>query len=92
MFRHAEAVFSEGGYARRLVKWARDKTHITLKVVRRISWMQGSVVIRRRWVVERTFPSIIKCRSLARDYEQLAFVVETAVTVAASATLVRRWS
>ncbi len=90
-FPFVETVFADGGYAGRLVRWAKDKTHITLEIVRRMPWMKGFVVIRRRWVVERTFAWIMKCRRLARDYEQLASVAETLVTIAASATLVRRW-
>jgi hypothetical protein len=50
-----ETVFVDGGYAGRLVKWAKDKTNVTLEIVRRMSWMKGFVFIRRRWVVERTF-------------------------------------
>jgi hypothetical protein len=33
----------------------------------------------------------MKCRRLARDYEQLPPVAEILITIAASATLVRRW-
>jgi hypothetical protein len=33
----------------------------------------------------------MKCRRLARDYEQLTRVAETLVTIAAVAPLVRRW-
>jgi hypothetical protein len=54
-FPFMETVFVDGGYAGRLVKWAKDKTNVTLEIVRRMSWMKGFVVIRRRWVVERTF-------------------------------------
>ena len=50
---------------------------------------KGFVVI-RRWVVERTFAWIMKCRRLVRDYEQLTAVAETLITIAAIATLVRR--
>ncbi|MFT7391820.1 MAG: transposase, partial [Paracoccaceae bacterium] len=39
-----------------------------------------------------TDPWIMKCRRLARDYEQLPSVVETLITIAASATLLRRWA
>jgi transposase len=74
-----------------LVDWAKDKTHVTLEIVRRMPYMKGFVVIRRRWVVERTFAWIMKCRRLARDYEQLTDVAETLITIAASATLIRRW-
>ena len=51
----------------------------------------GFAVIRRRWVVERTFAWIVKNRRLVRDYEQLTAVAETLITIAASATLLRRW-
>ena len=53
--------------------------------------MKGFVVIRRRWVVERTFAWIMKCRRLVRDYEQLTRTSETLITIAAIATLLRRW-
>ena len=53
--------------------------------------MTGFVVLRRRWVVERTFAWIMKCRHLVRDYEQLTKVAETLIIIAASATLIRRW-
>jgi transposase len=91
-FPFVETVFADAGYAGHLVKWAKDKTHVTLEIVRRMPWMKGFVVIRRRWVVERSFAWIMKCRRLARDYEQLPRVAETLILIAASATLVRRSS
>ena len=54
-------------------------------------WVKGFVVIRRRWVVERILAWIMKCRRLTRDYEQLTRTSETLITLAAIATLVRRW-
>jgi len=64
---------------------------MALELVQRMPWMKGFVVIRRRWVVERTDPWIMKCRRLVRDYEQIPRVAETLITIAAAATLVRRW-
>lgn len=90
-FPFVEHVFADGGYAGNLVAWAKDKTNITIEIVRRMPYMTGFVVIRRRWVVERTFAWIMKCRRLVRDYEQLTEVAETLITIAASATLIRRW-
>jgi transposase len=58
--------------------------------VKRPPGAQGFVVIRRRWVVERTFAWIMKSLRLVRDYEQLTAVAETLITIAAIATLVRR--
>ena len=59
-FPFVEHVFADGGYAGKLVKWTKDKTHIALGIVRRAPWMQGFVIIRRRWVVERTFAWIME--------------------------------
>lgn len=83
--------FADGGYAGRLVKWAEQKTHIALQIVRRKASTKGFVVLPRRWVVERTFAWIIKNRRFVRDYEQLTHVAETLIVIAAIATLVRRW-
>ena len=71
--------------------WAKDKANLTLEIVRRMPWAEGFVVIKRRWVVERTFAWIMKCRRLVRDYEQLPAVAETLILIAAAATLLRRW-
>jgi len=85
-----EQVFADGGYAGQLVSRAKDNAHIALDIVRRTPRTKGFVVIRRRWVVKRTFAWIMKCRRLVRDYEQLTRVAEALVAVAAIATLVRR--
>jgi transposase len=71
--------------------WAKDKAHIIVEVVKRSPAGKGFEVLRRRWVVERTFAWIIKNRRFVRDYEQLTSVAETLIIIAASATLVRRW-
>ncbi len=46
---------TDGGYAGKLVDWAKDKTNLVLEIVRRMPWADGFIVIKRRWVVERTF-------------------------------------
>ena len=81
----------DGGYAGRLLRWAERQTHMILEVVKRSVGQTGFAVIRRRWVVERTFAWIIKNRRFVRDYEQLTAVAETLITIAATATLLRRW-
>lgn len=90
-FPFVERVFADGGYAGKLVSWAKDKANVAIEVVRRLPFMTGFVGLRRRWVVERAFAWIMKCRRLVRDYEQLPAVAETLITIAAIATLVRRW-
>ena len=90
-FPFVERAYVDGGYAGRLVRWAERQTHMILEVVKRSVGQTGFAVIRRRWVVERTFAWIIKNRRLVRDYEQLTAVAETLITIAATATLIRRW-
>jgi transposase len=86
-----EHAFADGGYAGRLVRWARDKANIVVEIVKRDAAAKGFEVLRRRWVVERTFAWIVKNRRFVRDYEQLTTVAETLITIAATATLIRRW-
>jgi len=43
--------FADGGYAGRLVRWAKDKAHIVVEVVKRSPAAKGFKVLRRRWVV-----------------------------------------
>lgn len=91
-FPFVERAYVDGGYAGRLLRWAERQTHMILEVVKRSVGQTGFAVIRRRWVVERTFAWIIKNRRFVRDYEQLTAVAETLITIAATATLIRRWS
>jgi transposase len=86
-----EHAFADGGYAGRLVHWASEKAHIVVEIVKRNPATKGFEVLRRRWVVERTFAWIVKNRRFVRDYEQLTTVAETLITIAATATLIRRW-
>lgn len=85
-----ERVYADGGSAGRLAQWAQDKSHVALEIVKRPPSAKGFAVIRRRWVVERTFAWIMKCRRPVRDYRQLTAVAETIITIAANATFARR--
>ena len=91
-FPFVERVYADGGYAGRLVAWAEERTHLVLEIVKRSADQTGFAVIRRRWIVERTFAWIVKNRRFVRDYEQLTAVAETLITIAATATLIRRWA
>ncbi len=91
-YRFVRHAFADGGHAGRLVHWAAQKTRITLQIVRRNTSTMGFAVLPRRWVAERTFAWIIKNRRFVRDYEQPTTVAETLIIIAATATLVRRWT
>ena len=64
-------VWADGGYAGQLVDWAERIAHITVEIVRKPLGIKTFHVLPRRWVVERTFAWIVKCRRLDHDYERL---------------------
>ena len=47
----------------------RDATGLPLEIVKRSDTAKGFVVGPRRWIVERTFGWLGRCRRLAKDYE-----------------------
>jgi len=63
-------VWADGGYAGRLVVWARVVLRLNVCVVKRNDDVRGLVVLPRRWVVERTFGWLMRHRRLCRDYER----------------------
>jgi putative transposase len=63
-------VFADGGYAGDKLKDAlKGKGDWTIEVIRRCDSQQGFKVLPRRWVVERTFARLGRCRRLAKDWE-----------------------
>jgi transposase len=83
-------VFADGGFAGRLVEWAKAILRTTLHIVRKPEGQQGFVLIPRRWPVERTFAWLTGHRRLARDYERDPAVSEAMIRWAAINTMVRR--
>ena len=77
-------VFADGGYAGNKLKGAlsgEDALHI--EIVKRPPGISGFVVIARRWVVERTFAWLGRCRRLAKDWEASVASADAWVLVAA---------
>jgi transposase len=64
-------VWADGGYAGKLLDWARDTLHLRVQIVKRSGDQTGFVVLPRRWVVERTLAWITRHRRCTRDYEGL---------------------
>ena len=63
-------VFADGGYAGDKL---RDATatlgHWTIGIIKRSDAAKGFLILKRRWVVERTFGWLGRCRRLAKDFE-----------------------
>jgi putative transposase len=70
LFSRIKKVFSDQGYAGKLVDWTKQKIGWALEVVKREG--KGFVILPKRWIVERTNSWICKARRLDRNYEQLS--------------------
>jgi transposase len=63
-------LFADGGYAGEKLQSAMHNIDgPTIEIVKRPNGATGFVVIARRWVVERTFAWLNRCRRLAKDWE-----------------------
>ena len=85
-----ELVFADGRYAGWFVEWAAEALGVAVEVVRKAPDQVGFVVQPRRWVVERTFAWLLKCRRLVRDFEELAETTEAWIYLAMTRLYLRR--
>ena len=76
-------VFADGGYAGPKLRGALQKIgRWTLQIVKRSDTAQGFEVIPRRWVVERTFAWLGRCRRMAKDWEKTIASAEAWLLIA----------
>ena len=68
---NVQMAFVDQGYTGEKAAQAAAKHGVRLEVVKLAEAKQGFVLLPRRWVVERSFGWIARCRRLARDYERL---------------------
>ncbi len=85
-----ECVFADTGYNAQQTYEAAAGNGLRLEVVRRNPNAVGFEVIKRRWVVERTFSWLGRNRRLAKDFENLASTLLAFVTLAAIQFGIRR--
>lgn len=84
------AVWADGGYAGRLVVYARQVLRVAVTIVRKQEGQVGFAVLPRRWVVERTLSWISRCRRLDHDYERLPEHSEAMIKWAMIGLMTRR--
>lgn len=83
-------IWADGAYAGGLIAWVREKFNIVLRIVRRSDDAKGFQVLPRRWVVERTFGWLGRCRRMSKDYERLTETSEAFVYIAMIGIMLRR--
>lgn len=84
-------VFADGGYAGpKLRGILRKVATFTLQIVKRTDKAKGFEVLPRRWVVERTFAWLGRCRRLAKDWEKSIASAEAWLIIAHIRILTRR--
>jgi transposase len=74
LFPFLTKLFADGGYQGPVFQAALAQVtpHIQIEIVKRSDTVKGFEVLPRRWVVERTFAWLNRCRRLAKDWENLS--------------------
>ena len=84
-------LFADGGYAGGKLRDALTRFgQWTIEVIKRSERASGFEVLPRRWVVERTFAWLGRCRRLARDFETTIASAVAWLLIAHIRTLIRR--
>lgn len=83
-------LFADGGYAGDKLQSAMEKVNgPTIEIVKRPDEAKGFIIIARRWVVERTFAWLGRCRCLAKDWEATIASAEAWLLIASIRRLAR---
>jgi putative transposase len=80
--------WADGGYAGALVAWSAE-ADLNLEIVRKIV-QKGFQLVKRRWVVERTFGWFGFFRRLSKDYEELPKISENVIYSAMTLRMLSR--
>ena len=82
---------ADGGYRGEATATAvREDAGLPLEIVKRSDTVKGFVVLPRRWIVERTFGWLGRCRRLAKDFENLVASHAAFIVLAMIRLLTRR--
>jgi transposase len=85
-------IWIDGGYSgQTFADWVKTiKPGLEVEVVKRTDDLKGFKILPRRWVVERTFGWLMRCRRLVRDYERSILSAETWPIIAMIRIQIRR--
>jgi putative transposase len=89
-FPRLRRIWADQGYKPHFVEWAKAIGHWVVEIVARPEGTKGFHVLPRRWVVERTFAWLGRCRRLSKDYEGLPETSEAWVHLAMIHLMLKR--
>jgi putative transposase len=73
-----------------LPEWTKENTKFRLEITGKKAGEKGFQVVQWRWVVERTFAWLGRCRRNSRDYEKLPQTSESMLTISGIQGMLRR--
>ena len=87
-----KVLFADGGYQEPKFQaaLATAMSGLAIKIVKRSDTAKGFEVLPRRWVVERTFAWLNRCRRLAKDFENLTFMAVAFIKFASIRLMIRK--
>ena len=83
-------IWVDGTYRGQLMTWVAERFRFRLEAVMREDGQKGFTVLPKRWVVERTFAWLDRCRRLCRDYEVLTDSSTAMIYIAMTRLMLRR--
>ena len=83
-------LFADAAYDRLKLMDKASYLDFVVEIIRRSDQQKGFEVLRRRWVVERSFGWMTRWRRLVRDYEARIDVSQAMILVAMGGNLLRR--
>jgi putative transposase len=78
-----KTIWADAAYrGQELADWCKAQGDWDLDVVERTPGVRGFAVVPKRWIVERTFGWLSRCRRMSKDYERNVQTSETLIAVA----------
>lgn len=90
LFPRLRKLWADGAYRGSLLEWVKQFCRLDLEIVERAPDMVGFHLLPRRWVVERTFAWLSRCRRLSKDYEYYPQSSEAMIYVTMVRLMTRR--
>jgi len=94
LFPFIRTLFADGGYQgpQFCKALAAVMPQLVVDIVKRSDAVKGFAVLPRRWVVERTFAWLNRCRRLAKDFENLNRIALAFIKLASIRLMLRKLS